>query len=130
MKTIKNIFVLIILIDLFQVFNTEDQKNNSTPLSPPVKGTDYPDITCGKSKPKKSKDCTDYGTDSGMLCCWIEKNNEKSCYLLSEKMADKKRIDGSAVFKDEYGNKEIWECGNNSDYLIIKLSFIFVLLLL
>ena len=70
MKAIKNIFLLIILIDLFQMFSAEDQN------SPPKKGTDYPDITCGKSKPKKPKDCTNYGTDSGMLCCWIKKKME------------------------------------------------------
>ena len=45
-------------------------------------------------------------------------------------MADGKRIDGSRVFFENDSNEEIWDCGNNSDYITIKLSLIFVLLLL
>ena len=32
----------------------------------------YDELKCGKEdSPKKEKDCTKYGTGSGMVCCWI-----------------------------------------------------------
>ena len=28
-------------------------------------------LTCGKENPKDQTECTKYGTDSGMYCCWV-----------------------------------------------------------
>ena len=97
-------------------------------LDAPINGTDYPNIECGKKNPKKPKDCTKYGTDSGMLCCWVEKNSDKNgkCTLLSHIKADEKKIDGIKEFK--YGEK--WDCGNKSNYLYINIILIFSLFLL
>ena len=98
----------------------------------PEKGVDYPNISCGKPNPKKEKDCTKYGTDSGMLCCWVSQSKDSSegkCTLLSLNTAkDKFSINGAKEFIDENKNKEYWSCGNNSFYL--RTDFFFVLILI
>ena len=101
----------------------------------PVNGTDYPNISCGKPKPKKEKDCTKYGTDSGMLCCWVSQSKDSSegkCTLLSSKTAeDKFKIEGDKEFEDSGsdGNK-YWSCGNKSFYLRADFFFVFILTVL
>ena len=99
----------------------------------PLNGTDYPNISCGKPKPKKEKDCTKYGTDSGMLCCWVspsKSSSEGKCTLLSSNTAKdtKFKIEGDKEFEetDSDGNK-YWSCGNKSFYL--RADFFFVLIL-
>ena len=70
-------------------------------------------LTCGKDKPKKQTDCTKYGTDSGMYCCWVAKdeNDEKGkCHLISLAKIERSGIDGCAQFSDSY-----WSCGNSSN---------------
>ena len=96
----------------------------------PKENEDYPNISCGKSNPKKEKDCTKYGTDSGMLCCWVtkKKNSEegKKCTLLSKKTAeDTFDLKGAKEFIDSY-----WSCGNKSFYLRTDISFIVILIVL
>ena len=96
----------------------------------PKENEDYPNIPCGKPNPKKEKDCTKYGTDSGMLCCWVtkSKNSEegKKCTLLSEKTAKEKfKMSGEKEFKDSY-----WSCGNKSFYLRTDITFILILIVL
>ena len=130
MKPIINLFLLFFLIDLINVLPIRklDEPNPTEPTKP-INGTDYPGITCGKKNPKKHKDCTKYGTDSGMLCCYVEIQGKNiGCYLLSEKMAENKKIKGSKTFLDG-ANSEEWDCGNNSNFLKIKLAFIFIALL-
>ena len=127
MKPIINLFLLFFLIDLINVLPIRklDEPNPTEPTKPII-DMDYPRITCGKKNPKKHKDCTKYGTDSGMLCCYVEIQGKYiGCYLLSEKMADLKEIKGDKTFPDE----EAWHCGNNSNFLKIKLAFIFIALL-
>ena len=69
---------LIIILILFSFINKI--KNDC----PPKLGVDYPGIKCGKDNPKDEKDCTKYGTDSGMLCCYVKySDNTKNCTLLS-----------------------------------------------
>ena len=86
------------------------------------------ELTCGKENPTKEKDCTKYGTGSGLLCCWIADSGEASstidgkCYLLPESKADSHNIDGCAQFKDAY-----WSCGNSSSYLK-AITVLFVIL--
>ena len=80
-------------------------------------------LTCGKSNPKKQEDCTKYGTDSGMYCCWIandENDNNGKCLLISEKKVERSGIDGCAQFSDSY-----WSCGNFSEK--IKMNTILVM---
>ena len=100
----------------------------------PVNGTDYPNISCGKPKPKKEKDCTKYGTDSGMLCCWVSQSKDSSegkCTLLSLNTAEGKfKINGFKDFTDESGKKEYWSCGNKSFYLRTDFFFVVILIVL
>ena len=79
----------------------------------------YTGLTCGKSNPKKQEDCTKYGTDSGMYCCWVAKNendNNGECLLISEKKVERSGIDGCAQFLDSY-----WSCGNFGKYLKMNI---------
>ena len=76
-------------------------------------------LTCGKEEPNKQTDCTKYGTDSGMYCCWVAKDEfdkEGQCYLISLKKIERNGIDGCAQFKDSY-----WSCGNFSTYIKINI---------
>ena len=89
-------------------------------------------LTCGKEKPKSQTDCTKYGTDSGMYCCWVAKDEDDkdgSCHLISLKKIEKSGIDGCAQFTDSY-----WSCGNISHNIkinkILLLIFIFNYVLL
>ena len=75
-------------------------------------------LTCGKENPKKQTDCTKYGTDSGMYCCWVAQNeNDENgkCHLISLKKIERSGIDGCAKFTDSY-----WSCGNFSSYIKMK----------
>ena len=94
----------------------------------PVKNQDYPDISCGKEKPAKETDCTKYGTDSGMLCCWVvAKNSEEGiCTLISENRA----VEMSIKPKYTFENGEYWSCENNSFYISINILLFFISLLL
>ena len=90
-----------------------------------------PELTCGKTNPKKEKDCTKYGTGSGMLCCWVATNkdsNDGACYLLPETIADNKNIDGWKNFTN--GEKHYWSCGNKSTYLNISFFIISLIIFL
>jgi len=85
-------------------------------------------LTCGKENPKKQTDCTKYGTDSGMYCCWVaeNENDEKGkCYLISLTKIERSGIDGCAQFSDSY-----WSCGNFSSYIKMeKIAFWFLLII-
>ena len=79
-------------------------------------------LTCGKEHPHKQKDCTNYGTDSGMYCCWVAKDENDSngvCHLISLTKIEKNGIDGCAQFTDSY-----WSCGNISYHIKINKSII------
>ena len=96
----------------------------------PKENEDYPNISCGKPNPKKEKDCTKYGTDSGMLCCWVSRAKDseegKKCTLLSQKTAEEKfKLEGEKTFDTSY-----WSCGNKSFYLRTDISFIVILIVL
>ena len=128
MTTKNNLIILIFLITLSFVFseNTESEKYA------PINGTDYPGIQCGKKEPKKKKDCTKFGTDSGMLCCWVSdspgESREGQCTLLSKDKASEKKIKGEKFFENGNNNDKYWDCGNESIYLNINLFLFFVFL--
>ena len=93
---------------------------------PPVLGVDYPGISCGKKNPKKESDCTKYGTDSEMLCCYIEVGDKKYCTLFYDEKARKIGISPENNFND----KSRWNCGNRSFYLSINIILLLILIFL
>ena len=101
-------------------------------ISQPKNGTDYFPIQCGKKSPKNPKDCTKYGTDSGMVCCWVsngKNDNEGKCVLINNERARDLEIKGEHTFNDAKENK-YWSCGNKSINLNINIILIFISLLL
>ena len=84
-------------------------------------------LTCGKENPKDQTDCTKYGTDSGMYCCWVAKDENDSkgkCHLISLTKIERNEIDGCAQFSDSY-----WSCGNySSNIKINKILFGFLII--
>ena len=93
----------------------------------PQIGVDCPNISCGKNKPSKIKDCTKYGTDSGMLCCWIsesEYSNNGICTLVYQKKAEDMGIKGNATFN--IGIYKYWNCGNKSFYITSNMILIII----
>ena len=84
-------------------------------------------LTCGKENPKKQKDCTKYGTDSGMYCCWVAKDENDSngkCLLISLTKIERSGIDGCAQFTDSY-----WSCGNFSNNMEINKTLFTILII-
>ena len=117
----------ILIIELFLTFINNNLCGRCSKYTDFDKGEEYgpsttSGLTCGKSHPKKQKDCTKYGTDSGMFCCWRalnENDNKGKCILISLKKIERSGIDGCAQFKDYY-----WSCGNfSSNIKINKILF-------
>ena len=119
--------IWIIFISILKIIYTDFI--NEPPL---LSKEDYPNIKCGKKNPKKPKDCTIYGTDSGMLCCWTtsgeRETNNAECILLSKKMAEMKGISGTKIYIGNF-EKRYWDCGNNSIYLNFSFMLLFYSLL-
>ena len=108
----------IILLIIFSFMNIIDNK-------PPQVNIDYPNITCGKKNPKKEADCTKYGTDSDMLCCYVKRENAiPFCTLLYINRAEYFLIEGKKTFDDG----EIWSCGNKSVYLSNNIFIVLILI--
>ena len=130
MSIIKYILISI-LINIY--LSQEENKENEVPPY------FYSELTCGKSidgKPKKYKDCTKYGTGSGMLCCWVAddegENQSGECYLLPEDLGLViKKAGGKKLFTSpKEGQKAYWNCGNKSYFLNINIIMIFLILFL
>ena len=91
------------------------------------------ELTCGKEIVDEEKDCTKYGTGSGMLCCWVapSKDEKGDCYLIPQDLAESAGIDGEKYFEDTSKENKYFSCGNKSSYLnyniIMFLLAIFVL---
>ena len=85
-------------------------------------------LTCGKEHPRQQTDCTKYGTDSGMYCCWVALNESDTngiCRLISLTKIERSGIDGCAQFTDSY-----WSCGNFSNHIKMnKIIIIFLVLI-
>ena len=111
---------LIIILILFSFIN-----KIKNPV-PPKLNEDYPGIKCGKDNPEKEKDCTKYGTDSGMLCCFVKFSNEtKICTLLNIDTA--KSNDFNIKGTHTFDNGDYWSCGNKSFNLSMNI-FVFLIL--
>ena len=109
---------LIIILILFSFINKI--KN----LDPPELGKHYPGIKCGKDNPEKEKDCTKYGTDSGMLCCYV--NKTRKCELMNENTA----VSFGIKPKNNFIGGEYWDCGNKSYYYNINIILFLILIFL
>ena len=112
---------------LINLFIAEDG-NNATP--PEI----VEELKCGEEdSPEDEKDCTKYGTGSGMVCCYIstlDKKNAK-CRLVPNNIARERGIRGSNTFPG-YGNvnEQYWDCGNNTNYIYIQLLNILLFMIL
>ena len=113
---LKNQIILLIIIFFMNIIKTDGKPNE---------GEDYPNITCGKKNPKKEADCTKYGTDSDMLCCYVKR--EKAipfCTLLYINRAVELGIKDKKTFEDD----EFWSCGNKSVYLSNNIFIVLILI--
>ena len=94
---------------------------------------DFPEfkeeLTCGKKKPSKAKDCTPYGTGSGLLCCWVSDSSSSSngaCYLYPHNIKERFGVNGEKTFYsstpiDTKKTNYFWSCGNKSTFININL---------
>ena len=113
---------LILLLVLFNL-------SISTDPSPP---TYYNELTCGEeNSPDDPEDCTDYGTGSGMVCCWISdsKNSKGKCRLVPDDTAREHGISGIKIYTDRT-TEGYWDCGNDASFLILKFAYIVLFLIL
>ena len=123
---IKNKIFIFLIWSFLSLIKTEDTKLEIQ--DSPKLNVDYPGIQCGKEKIKKETDCTKYGTDSGMLCCYVKFSNEAEiCTLLFSEKAKEFGIKGDKIFKN---TNEKWSCGNKSFYVYINILIILILIFL
>ena len=115
---LKNQIILLIIFSFMNIIKTDNK--------PPQVNIDYPNITCGKKNPKKETDCTKYGTDSDMLCCYVKRENATNpfCTLFYIKQAEELLIRGKKTYEDG----EIWSCGNKSVYLSNNIFIVLILI--
>ena len=117
MKSINKLILISILVKLFIA------------EEPP---TIYDELECGKKDPTKPKDCTKYGTGSGMVCCWISDSNKKNgkCRLVPDQTARDQGISGTKEFDDAATNIKYWDCGNKANYIYVNLAIVLLFLFL
>ena len=114
---LKNQIILLIIFSFMNIIKTD--------IKPPQVNIDYPNITCGKKNPKKEADCTKYGTDSDMLCCYVKRENAiPFCTLLYINRA----VELGIKDKKTYDDGEIWSCGNKSVYLSNNIFIVLILI--
>ena len=123
---IKKYIISLIIIFSIHINLIKAQDGLEKKRDPPVLGVDYPGISCGKKNPKKESDCTKYGTDSEMLCCYIEVGDKKYCTLFYDDKAREIKISPENNFND----KSRWNCGNRSFYLSINIILLLILIFL
>ena len=123
---IKKYIISLIIIFSIHINLIKAQDGLEKKRDPPVLGVDYPGISCGKKNPKKESDCTKYGTDSEMLCCYIEVGDKKYCTLFYD---DKAREIGISP-ENNFNDKSRWNCGNRSFYLSINIILLLILIFL
>ena len=114
---------LILLLVLFNLSISADDQN------PPEI---HPELTCGEEdSPKEPEDCTDYGTGSGMVCCWISasRNSKGICRLVPDTTAREHGISGIKTYTGQ-NDKNYWDCGNDASFLFLKFSHIVLFLIL
>ena len=116
-------YIITMIFFFISIFNYIIAESDNAPKI----GEDCPNIRCGKNKPSKSSDCTKYGTDSGMLCCWYSESQDSkngSCTLLYQNKANEMGIDGSKTFG--LGTYKYWDCGNKSFYITSNMILIII----
>ena len=123
---IKKYIISLIIIFSIHINLIKAQDGLEKKRDPPVLGVEYPGISCGKKNPKKESDCTKYGTDSEMLCCYIEVSGNKNCALFYDKRAREIGMSPEKYFND--GSH--WDCGNRSFYLSINIILLLILIFL
>ena len=123
---IKKYIISLIIIFSIHINLIKAQDGLEKKRDPPVLGVEYPGISCGKKNPKKESDCTKYGTDSEMLCCYIEVGDKKYCTLFYD---DKAREIGISP-ENNFNDKSRWNCGNRSFYLSINIILLLILIFL
>ena len=123
---IKKYIISLIIIFSIHINLIKAQDGLEKKRDPPVLGVEYPGISCGKKNPKKESDCTKYGTDSEMLCCYIEVSDKKYCTLFYDEKAREIGISPENNFND----KSRWNCGNRSFYLSINIILLLILIFL
>ena len=114
------------LILLLVLFNLSISADDQEP--PEI----HDELTCGEEdSPKEPEDCTDYGTGSGMVCCWISdsKNSKGKCRLVPDNTAREHGISGTKTYTNKPG-KNYWDCGNDASFLFLKFAYIFLFLIL
>ena len=107
-------YIITMIFFFISIFNYIIAESDNAPKI----GEDCPNIRCGKNKPSKSSDCTKYGTDSGMLCCWYTESNTSTngfYTLLSENKAEEKKINGDKTFI--YGDYVFIQIQTNGRFL-------------
>jgi hypothetical protein len=97
--------------------------------------TIFDQLKCGEEdNPKNEKDCTKYGTGSGMVCCFISSESKQNakCRLVPNDLARERNIRGSYTFTKSSvnPNERYWDCGNNSNFIYIKLFHILLFMIL
>ena len=112
---------LLLFLILFNLSISEDQ-------SPPPT---HNELTCGKEdSPKKPKDCTEYGTGSGFVCCWISDspNSNGRCRLVPDSVAREHGIKGTKTFRSST-TEEYWDCGNDAGFIFFRFVNIVLFLI-
>ncbi len=119
--SINKIILISLLINLFIA---QDSSQNHPDY--------YDELYCGKKNPKKVKDCTKYGTGSGMVCCWIGKdeNTNGKCRLIPDETARQHGISGNKKFISSIADEQYWDCGNKSNFIFFNLVNILLFLIL
>ena len=118
---------LILFSLLVNIFLAEEAEKD-----PP---TVYDELKCGEEdSPKKEKDCTKYGTGSGMVCCYISSKSKQNakCRLVPNDLAKNSNIHGTQTFTktDVNENKRYWDCGNSANFIYIELFHILLFMIL
>ena len=95
--------------------------------------TTYDELSCGDDEPEEPSDCTDYGTGSGMVCCWISDVDRKKgkCRLVPDDTARDQGIAGQKTFGSTVdADKRYWDCGNKANFINFNMAIILLLLFL
>ena len=120
-----SIIKLILFSLLFNLFISEELTKE------PPKIVDQ--LKCGEEdSPEDEEDCTEYGTGSGMVCCYISTKDKKKarCRLIPNNIARDQNIRGTQTFPNAAEDQQYWDCGNSANYIYIQLLNILLFMIL
>ena len=94
--------------------------------------TTYDELSCGDDEPEEPSDCTDYGTGSGMVCCWISDvgKTKGKCRLVPDDTARDQGISPENIFTSGDASERYWHCGNKANFINFNLAVVVLLLFL